>query len=161
MIDVEKLDPDRWLDCAARVRQKVEEPELYDLEAVIRRGFHLAQLAPLTGSLLSGHLPDEAKFDTLLENGATESAVLSLVGEKPSLQVSRLADKHYEAFVSLNSADIDGTGRASHFASAVLSAWLDFALKLTASIKAEADLPQSAADEGNVEIRIDPYPVRM
>lgn len=137
--DIEPLETGIWL---AQLRKLATLPlrEEADLIASLRRGFHLALLAPRPLRHLIGCDVSEDEFENLLERGALLPAALSLMGHGLDYSLSPMAsDGRMEAEVWFSHEGQGATAKAASAPSAIFKAWL----ACLAGLETAADLSEA------------------
>jgi hypothetical protein len=123
---IESLDPEIWFARAASLLAKFDaEARGSELEAALRRCFHLVQLTPLPLRDFVRSGLDENAFEQLLTCGAFESAAFALADEPAGLRLERSEGSGlFRAVVWLHDEERAGVTESGLAANAVLGAWL-------------------------------------
>ena len=131
----EPLDPETWFARLERLLAEARNAEGITEGSLIRQAAYLVKLAP---GPFADMLPtdlDEAKLERMLDCGASESAVMILVGPKATFIVHKDAGKkEVAATMSLETELTPGHGSHASCAKAMLQAWVR-CLAITAGIE--------------------------
>ena len=122
--DVEPLETGIWLAQLGNLATRCSRDAL-DIAACLRRGFHLALLAPRPLRHLVGCSISEPEFEHLLERRAILPAALSLLGNSMNYTLTQLNSADgIEAEVWFSNECHGGCGTASVAPLAIFRAWL-------------------------------------
>lgn len=129
VVEQEPLDADTWFDRMARLAEGLGEgaPDRH-----LRKAYHLRALAPHPLKGMMAAAVEEERFEAMLECGAYESAVTSLIGETGQVAVAR-DDRHTGIEVRLRVDPGSPAGNETTTASwstAMLEAWVVSFLRL-------------------------------
>lgn len=123
--DVEPLETGIWLAQLGNLATKSSH-DVVDIAACLRRGFHLALLAPRPLRHLIECSISEPEFEHLLERRAILPAALSLLGNSMNYTLSHLESAGgIEAEVWFSNECHGGCATAPDAPSAIFRAWLD------------------------------------
>lgn len=123
--DVEPLETGVWLAQLENLAANASHDEAR-LVACLRRGFHLALLAPRPLRHLIGCTASEPEFENLLEHRAMLPAALSLLGTSMNYTLSHLDSAgRIEAEVWFSNECHGGGAVAPTAPLAIFRAWLD------------------------------------
>ena len=139
--DVEPLETGVWLGQLRKLAVRRARFER-ELAASLRRGFHLAVLAPRPlRDLVACPLP-ESEFELLIESEAYLPAALALLGNGLNYALSHLNRAgRIEAEVWFSNEREGGVARATTAPVALFAAWLNCLLTLDRSASQAARLP--------------------
>lgn|SRR5690606_14765141 len=138
--DVEPLEAGVWLGQLRKLASRRYRGD-EKLAAALRRGFHLAVLAPRPLQHLVGCGLSESEFEQLLEANALFSAALALLGGGLDYSLSHINEVgRVEAEVWFSSDCRGGVGGASSAPAAIFRAWLNCLCALESAAPGEMPL---------------------
>lgn len=120
--DIEPLEPTLWFGRFELMCKRLDDENI-PLEHVLRQVFHLVQLTPCRLRHLLAITVLEEPFETLLEAGCYDAAVLALAGTGMDLSVQRRRDASVAVTLSLGHKGPAGSGEAAGLARAGLRAY--------------------------------------
>ena len=134
--DVEPLEPRSWFRMIGKLADQLENAPSDRHEPLLRRAYHLLELAPrpLRGMIRSDLT--EARYEQLLDCGALESAAVGLVGHPMTYEIARLGANLHEAEVRLPGQVKPALARGASAPMALLAAWTQCLVSLNATIAA-------------------------
>lgn len=130
VLEQEPLDANTWFDRMARLVEGLGEGEGAP-DRHIRKAYHLQALAPHPLSAMMGAPVEEERFEAMLECGAYESAVTSLIGGAAQVTVGcDDPDAGIEVRLRVNPVSPGGEETATSWPTAMLEAWAVSFLRL-------------------------------
>lgn len=128
--DIEPLEPAVWLFQLRRLATRVPAGEA-GLAACLRRGYHLAQLAPRPLRHVIACDRSGEEFEALLESGQALSAIEALLGDRLGFCLRHSAiDSPTQAEVWFPACPVMARGKGRSPAAALYAAWLECLLTL-------------------------------
>jgi hypothetical protein len=123
--EIEPLEPHLWFDEIAALGARIEALGEQVPDAVIRKAFYLAQLAPEPLRPLFGAELREDRLELLLDCEAHEQAALLLISPSGTFSLERAARAdHFSAQITLLPDALPGRGVGHTAATALLAAWV-------------------------------------
>lgn len=130
VLDQEALDADTWFDRMARLVEGLGECE-GALDRHIRKAYHLHTLAPHPLKAMMAAPVEEERFEAMLECGAYESAIASLIGRTGDVTVGcDDLDAGIEVRLRVNPGSPVGKDTIASWPTAMLEAWAASFLRL-------------------------------
>lgn len=130
------LDIGLWARLMNELRDNRDGWREEDAERLVRRTYYLVLLAPRTLRPFLHPLVDDATFERMLSTGRYNVAAICLPGNRLEFNLMRIHSAgDYEVGVWLENSPHRGSSRHSSIALAVLEAWLDCVISLTAEMQ--------------------------
>lgn len=120
----EPLDLATWLREVGRLQSSLAGAGEADQARLLRRAFHLSQLAPDPLWAVFASSRNEAEFEWELEERETDEAAGSLIN--PSLELQAIKpDGHFTAVVGAPALGVSGRYVSSTYTGGVIGAWIN------------------------------------
>ena len=123
--EIEPLEPDIWFAQIAALGMRIEALGDQAPDAVIRKAFYLAQLAPEPLRPLLGGELDEDRLELLLSCEAYDQAALLVIGPVVTFSLEKAAGAvRFNAQIALLPDAAPGRGAGQTGAAALLGGWI-------------------------------------
>lgn len=140
--DIEPLEPVLWFDELRKILDRITAIDGEAPDAIIRKAYYLSLLAPEPLRPLISSSVSEDRLEGLLEGGAYDEAVISLINPLLAMALSRSSQEgQFEAILQLPDGDSRGAGRGETVAKALMGAWIDCFVSIARGVNSSSSMP--------------------